>query len=153
VKRIILGAISALLLPLALAATPASARNYDCTKAGNANKAACKGATPAVPKAPPASTPAVAPKTTRTMNYDCSKAGNANKAACKGVAAAPAARPAPRPTAAAPAPSVAPLTPTGQATAGRGPDGATAKCRDNTYSHSAHRSGTCSRHGGVAQFY
>ncbi|AYJ85492.1 DUF3761 domain-containing protein (plasmid) [Sphingomonas paeninsulae] len=89
------------------------------------------------------------------MNYDCSKAGNANKAACKGVAAAPApaARPSPRPTAAAPAPSAAPRAPTGQATAGRGPDGATAKCRDNTYSHSAHRSGTCSRHGGVAQFY
>lgn len=30
------------------------------------------------------------------------------------------------------------------------PDGATAKCRDGTYSFSTHHSGTCSRHGGVA---
>jgi hypothetical protein len=30
------------------------------------------------------------------------------------------------------------------------PDGATAKCRDGTWSFSRHRSGTCSRHGGVA---
>lgn len=30
------------------------------------------------------------------------------------------------------------------------PTGATARCRDGTYSFSAHRRGTCSRHGGVA---
>lgn len=30
------------------------------------------------------------------------------------------------------------------------PAGATAKCVDGTYSFSAHRSGTCSHHGGVA---
>ncbi|MFI9506763.1 DUF3761 domain-containing protein [Nocardia sp. NPDC052566] len=30
------------------------------------------------------------------------------------------------------------------------PSGATAKCRDGTYSFSQHRSGTCSGHGGVA---
>ena len=29
------------------------------------------------------------------------------------------------------------------------PTGATAKCKDGTYSKSAHRSGTCSSHGGV----
>ena len=29
--------------------------------------------------------------------------------------------------------------------------GASAKCKDGTYSHSQHRSGTCSGHGGVAQ--
>jgi hypothetical protein len=29
------------------------------------------------------------------------------------------------------------------------PDGATAQCNDGTYSYSAHRSGTCSHHGGV----
>ena len=28
--------------------------------------------------------------------------------------------------------------------------GASARCKDGTYSHSVHRSGTCSRHGGVA---
>ncbi len=32
---------------------------------------------------------------------------------------------------------------------GQAPAGATAKCRDNSYSFSRHRSGTCSRHGGV----
>lgn len=35
---------------------------------------------------------------------------------------------------------------------GKAPEGATARCRDGTYSFSRHRSGTCSRHGGVAQW-
>ena len=30
--------------------------------------------------------------------------------------------------------------------------GATARCKDGTYSHSQHRSGTCSGHGGVAEW-
>jgi Protein of unknown function (DUF3761) len=33
---------------------------------------------------------------------------------------------------------------------GQAPDGATAQCRDGTWSFSRHHSGTCSRHGGVA---
>lgn len=32
------------------------------------------------------------------------------------------------------------------------PVGATARCRDETYSYSQHRSGTCSHHGGVAEW-
>jgi peptidoglycan hydrolase-like protein with peptidoglycan-binding domain len=32
------------------------------------------------------------------------------------------------------------------------PAGATAQCRDGTYSFSLHHSGTCSHHGGVAQW-
>ncbi|MEV5650242.1 DUF3761 domain-containing protein [Nocardia sp. NPDC052254] len=32
------------------------------------------------------------------------------------------------------------------------PDGATAQCSDGTYSFSQHRSGTCSRHGGVSRW-
>jgi hypothetical protein len=32
------------------------------------------------------------------------------------------------------------------------PTGATAKCKDGTYSKSQHRSGTCSKHGGVAEW-
>jgi hypothetical protein len=32
------------------------------------------------------------------------------------------------------------------------PPGATALCRDGTYSYSKHRSGTCSHHGGVARW-
>ena len=35
---------------------------------------------------------------------------------------------------------------------GNAPDGASAKCRDGTYSFSQHRRGTCSRHGGVAEW-
>ena len=34
--------------------------------------------------------------------------------------------------------------------AAKAPAGATAKCRDATYSFSEHASGTCSHHGGVA---
>lgn len=33
------------------------------------------------------------------------------------------------------------------------PSGATALCRDGTYSYAAHHQGACSGHGGVAQFY
>jgi hypothetical protein len=33
------------------------------------------------------------------------------------------------------------------------PAGATAKCNDGTFSYSAHHSGSCSHHGGVALFY
>src|ERR1700681_1834993 len=32
------------------------------------------------------------------------------------------------------------------------PQGATAQCRDGTYSFSRHRGGTCSHHGGVAKW-
>jgi len=32
------------------------------------------------------------------------------------------------------------------------PAGATAQCRDGSYSFSQHRRGTCSRHGGVARW-
>ena len=133
----------------AAAPKPVATRNYDCSKAGNANKAVCKGAVIAPPAAPAS--------TAMPRNYDCSKAGNANKAVCKGAAAPiapapravppPASRPVPR---AAPAPR-APVT--GQNTNPSGPNGATAKCRDGTMSFSAHRSGTCSRHGGVAQWF
>jgi len=35
---------------------------------------------------------------------------------------------------------------------GRVPTGATAHCSDGTYSFSQHHSGTCSRHGGVAEW-
>jgi hypothetical protein len=55
----------------------------------------------------------------------------------------PAAPAAPPPAAPAPA---APAAPTN-------PSGATALCNDGTLSYSAHRSGTCSHHGGVAQWY
>jgi hypothetical protein len=37
-------------------------------------------------------------------------------------------------------------------TQGSVPQGATAQCRDGSYSFSQHRSGTCSHHGGVAKW-
>ena len=193
-KRILLAVLS-ILAPLAVTATPANAqavRHYDCTKAGNANKAVCKGAAtvPAATQVTPVTTSArhydcskagnankavcksaapsptvvkaapAAPAGTATRHYDCSKTGNATKAVCKGatatVAPAPASRSAP---AAVPASRAAPVDPasrapvTGQNTNPAGPNGATAKCRDGSLSFSAHRSGTCSRHGGVAQFF
>ena len=36
------------------------------------------------------------------------------------------------------------------AASGSPPPGATARCKDGTYSYSQHRQGTCSHHGGVA---
>jgi hypothetical protein len=39
-----------------------------------------------------------------------------------------------------------------QSRSGHVPEGATARCRDGSYSFSRHRSGTCSRHGGVASW-
>ena len=38
------------------------------------------------------------------------------------------------------------------ASAAGAPPSATAKCKDGSYSTSAHHSGSCSHHGGVAQF-
>jgi hypothetical protein len=35
---------------------------------------------------------------------------------------------------------------------GKVPNGASAKCRDGSYSFSTHHRGTCIRHGGVAQW-
>lgn len=35
---------------------------------------------------------------------------------------------------------------------GAAPSGASAQCRDGTFSFSAHRRGTCSHHGGVARW-
>jgi hypothetical protein len=40
----------------------------------------------------------------------------------------------------------------GPAASNTDPAGATAKCKDGTYSKSQHHSGTCSSHGGVAEW-
>ncbi|WP_395826399.1 DUF3761 domain-containing protein [Collimonas sp.] len=39
-----------------------------------------------------------------------------------------------------------------QSKTGKAPATASAQCRDGSYSFSKHRSGTCSRHGGVAEW-
>ena len=171
-----------------LSAAPASARNYDCSKAGNANKTACKTTAAPAPKAAKASSTAKVTKTTTTeRNYDCSKAGNKNKATCK-TAAAPASAPAASKTqtatsvsydctkfynkmravcrspsattktsasTVAPAPAPMARRTTTQATArseNMDAAGATAQCKDGTYSHAKVHTGACSRHGGVAKW-
>ena len=158
------------MLPAALTAAllfvaPSYARNYDCSKAGNANKAVCKNAaTPTLPAPTVAPVSKGAPATSATRHYDCSKAGNANKVVCKGAAPTPppATTPTPSPAssshASAPTAPAATRTPVSRSsspttTNPAGPNGATAMCTDGTYSHSAHRSGTCSRHGGVKSWY
>ena len=130
-------------------------RNYDCSKAGNANKAVCKTTIPAVRPTPMAANSST---TVTTRHYDCTKSGNANKETCKG--ATPSAAPAPQPVPVGTtthsrtvAQHRTTTTTIGNNTSANGPNSATAKCRDGSMSFSAHRSGTCSRHGGVAQFY
>jgi hypothetical protein len=123
-------------------------RNYDCSKAGNKNKAVCKAA--ATPSKPVVKQTTVE---TATRHYDCTKPGNANKEQCKVSAAThqttsksvaerkPAAAPAARPTARRTS-----------AANDNNPAGATAQCKDGTYSHAKERRGACSHHGGVAKW-
>jgi hypothetical protein len=86
----------------------------------------------------------------------CSGHGGVQKAT-KGKPASDA------PAAAATAPAAAPTTPAAAkpsasksaptaAASNTDPTGATAKCKDGTYSKSQHHSGTCSSHGGVAEW-
>ena len=57
------------------------------------------------------------------------------------------------PAATAPTPSLSPVPPLNTTTQNASvPVGATAKCKDETYSSSKTRSGTCSHHGGVVQW-
>lgn len=188
-------ALVGFLMPLALAASPAGAstpRHYDCSKAGNANKSACRAA------AAPAAAPAKAAKTrttkTTTRHYDCTKPGNANKAACRTAASgtptgkttgavtrtskttatttdctkwynrmratcrtSSSSSPARTTVAPAPKPAAAPGRSNASGASGErvndNPIGAIAQCRDGSYSHSAHRAGTCSRHGGVVKWF
>ena len=55
-------------------------------------------------------------------------------------------------SAASPAAAAAPMMPTARQSqaAPMAAGGVTAKCKDGTFSHSLHRSGSCSGHGGVA---
>jgi Protein of unknown function (DUF3761) len=93
----------------------------------------------------------------------CSGHGGVQKAAATAAAAAaPAAPAAPAAAPAAAEKSTAPTTTAAKTTAASSkatttsgntdPTGATAKCKDGTYSKSKHHSGTCSSHGGVAQW-
>lgn len=83
-RVIIAIALAAGLTFLSSAPAVAAVRNYDCSKAGDANKAACKASAAATKPATPTRTTTTATTTkTTTRQYDCTKAGNANKSACK----------------------------------------------------------------------
>jgi hypothetical protein len=86
----------------------------------------------------------------------CSGHGGVQKAtSAKSAVAAPTTVTPAAATAAAPAAKSPPVTTKSAPTAATGntdPTGATAKCKDGTYSKSQHRSGTCSSHGGVAEW-
>jgi len=64
--------------------------------------------------------------------------------------------PAATPASPAAAPTAAPARTTAASGSSKSenndPTGAIAKCKDGMYSHSAHRTGACSKHGGVAQW-
>ena len=181
--------LASLAFGFASVSVPASARNYDCTKSGNANKSACKSPSAGATVASHTATKVTATKTT-TRNYDCTKAGNRNKAACR----VPSAQSAPpmtsvkttkvttptydcskfynkmrsvcRPsgtsantsTVSSSAPMSRPAaTQTRSTTVTRTSNndsaGASAQCKDGSFSHAQHRTGACSRHGGVAKWF
>ena len=141
-------------------------------KAGAATPAArCRpaAAAPAAPASGATTTCKDGTTSTSTGKGTCSGHGGVQKASkSKPAAAATAAaplplrpllhrhllrqrRPRPRRTGLAKSATASKSAPT--ATAGNtDPTGATAKCKDGTYSKSQHHSGTCSSHGGVAEW-
>lgn len=129
------------------------------------------GSPAATAAAAPAAAPAAAAASGATLCKDGTTSEKSGRGACSGhggvakhaskAMSAPAAAPA-----AAPAPTAAPAAPAaGAATAaaaskarsegsaeGHDATGATAKCKDGTYSHSTKHTGACSHHGGVDQW-
>jgi hypothetical protein len=134
--------------------TTSSARNYDCTKAGNANKAACKTATGAA--APVRTTGKVTTNQTTSASYDCTKFYNKVRAVCRAQGAttktststvAPAPAPMNKPTVTRTRPATTVTRSVNSIAAG-----ASAQCKDGSFSHAQHRTGACSHHGGVAKW-
>jgi hypothetical protein len=81
----------------------------------------------------------------------CSGHGGVQKVAKSAAADAPASTETASP-AAAPASKAAPAAKSTATAGNTDPTGATAKCKDGTYSKSKHHKGSCSHHGGVAEF-
>ncbi|GAC1299811.1 MAG: hypothetical protein NVS9B2_05240 [Steroidobacteraceae bacterium] len=158
---------------LAHAADAVAATCKDGTTSTAAGRGACSGhggVQKAAKGKPAAEAPAASPTasaadsaaatckdgtaSTATGRGACSGHGGVQKAA-KGKPAAEA------PAASSAAASVAPAA-AKQSTASKSapaetasntdPSGATAKCKDGTYSKSQHHSGSCSKHGGVAEW-
>lgn len=107
---------------------------FTCPASGHLTRFGATSATKTSPtSATPTPTTPTAPTTTQVVTTTTSS---------------PA--PAPLPVTATPTTTVAVTTTTPAPAASGPPAGATAVCRDGTYSYSQHRSGTCSSHGGVA---
>ena|SRR5690349_7457639 len=152
---------------LVCVALPVHAKTVTCTDGttSRSGRGACShhggvaAAQPETSKAAPAEKPAAA--TVTCKDGTTSKAGRGACSHHGGVGGEAAATPpaATPPPAAAPHSSRATVpTSAGAAKsadekeAGNSPTGATAKCKDGTYSHSAHHQGACSHHGGVAEW-
>ena len=152
--------IVALSLPaLADSGTPTNCK--DGTTSTATGKGACSGhggvqKTPAAaPAAPAASTPAAAAPAasgTSTTCKDGTTSTATGKGACSGHGGVQKAKPAADTAAAAATAMTAAPAKTPASAASTDPTGATAKCKDGTYSKSTHKAGTCSNHGGVAQW-
>jgi len=139
-----------------------------CSGHGGVQKAATAAA-PAEPAAAPAAPAAPAASGTPTTCKDGTTSMATGRGACSGHGGvqkpskskpaldAPTSAPATAATPAAAAPAgaksstVSKSAPTATAS-NTDPTGATAKCKDGTYSKSHHHSGTCSHHGGVAEW-
>lgn len=99
---------------------------------------ACPGTTASSPAT--ASTPAPSAKSSSPAQSGRCRDAQGHFMKCGSVAAPPSATAKSSPTSATGLPKSRPA-------------GATAQCRDGTYSSSQHRSGTCSHHGGVATWF
>jgi hypothetical protein len=116
-----------------------------CSHHGGVADAAPNGPSGAPSAAPPQEG---AGETQGVMCKDGSRSARSGRGACShhgGIATAGGATPA----------DTAPAEPApARASGGKHADatGATAKCKDGTFSHSAHHTGTCSHHGGVAEW-
>jgi hypothetical protein len=89
---------------------------------------------------------------TATGRGACSGHGGVQKAGKSAAAAAPAPSAAASKAAPAAAPKAAPAAKSAATAGNTDPTGATAKCKDGTYSKSKQHKGSCSHHGGVAEF-
>ena len=152
-------------------ATPKPAASTPRTRSKHSTKSSAESATASTPSASAATTQTTgipcgdgSLSTSKSRSGACRGHGGIAKAgeSARGVTAKPtapvlASSAAPRPTSAVgpaatspQAPKPAPSTP--RAATGSVPTGATAECKDGTYSMSKHHSGACAHHGGVSQW-
>jgi hypothetical protein len=140
----------------AICATPVHAQDTsgpvtcsDGTTSPHGGRGACSkhgGIKKDATAAPAAAAPATAPAATKPA---AAATAAAPAAAAPAAATAAAAKPAAAKPAAAKAAAPAATASTGTSV-NNDATGATAKCKDGSYSHSKTHSGTCSKHGGVA---